>query len=318
MQGDALAPNKDPLVSVVIATYNRSNVLRYAIESVLRSSFEDWELRVIGDACTDDTAEVVASFGDPRIHFLNLEQNFGEQSGPSNVGAEIARGRYLAYLNHDDLYFPDHLERAVAKLEATGADLVYSQLAGAMPSSAEALESGRWQFEIYGITISGEYRPDGYAPCSSWVLRRELVAELGGWKPARECYCQSSQDFLFRAWKAGKRLQNVPSIGVLVIPSGFRSAVYAERQEYENAFFAEQMIVDPTFRDRAENLALQGGSGRRYRRTRLRQRFSWLRPVYRAALLFGINPRAITSLIRYGGKGRMMQALRLRRGLKPL
>ena len=59
----------------MIAAYNRSNVLRFAIETVLAQTLEDWELWVIGDACTDDTEDVVASFGDERLHFVNLEQN---------------------------------------------------------------------------------------------------------------------------------------------------------------------------------------------------------------------------------------------------
>ncbi|PJF27365.1 MAG: hypothetical protein CUN53_04330 [Phototrophicales bacterium] len=63
--------------SVLIATFNGSAVLRYAIESVLHQTVTDWELRVTGDGCTDDSAEVVASFNDPRIHWHNLPENSG-------------------------------------------------------------------------------------------------------------------------------------------------------------------------------------------------------------------------------------------------
>lgn len=107
-------------VSVIIATYNRSNVLVHTLRSLLRSTDTDWEALVIGDACTDDTAEVVASFDDPRITFTNLPRNIGEQSGPDNEGLRRATGRYIAHLDHDDLWFPDHLERAVGALRDTG------------------------------------------------------------------------------------------------------------------------------------------------------------------------------------------------------
>jgi glycosyltransferase involved in cell wall biosynthesis len=65
-----------PAISVVIATYNRSRALAHAIESVLGQTFTDWELIVVGDACTDDTAEIVARYveADPRVRFVNLER----------------------------------------------------------------------------------------------------------------------------------------------------------------------------------------------------------------------------------------------------
>src|SRR5271166_2413327 len=81
------------------------------VVSVILQTFTDWELLVMGDGCTDDSAEVVARFTDPRIRFVNLPERVGDQSGPNNEGARIARGRYIAYLNHDDLWFPDHIER---------------------------------------------------------------------------------------------------------------------------------------------------------------------------------------------------------------
>ncbi len=93
-----------PLVSIITATYNRSNVLCYAIDSVLRQTVTDWELLVIGDACTDDTEQIVAAIGDPRVRFFNLEKNVGEQSGPNNAGVRLAHGKSLAFLNHDDLW----------------------------------------------------------------------------------------------------------------------------------------------------------------------------------------------------------------------
>src|SRR4051812_46760682 len=107
-----------PAVSIVVATYNRSNVLELAIGSAVAQTFTDWEMHVVGDACTDDSERVISSFGDPRIRWTNLPVNHGDQSGPNNHGVRLARGRYIAFLNQDDLWFPDHLERSIAALEA--------------------------------------------------------------------------------------------------------------------------------------------------------------------------------------------------------
>ncbi len=108
---------RPPAVSVLTATYNRSNVLRFAVESVRRQTLSDWEMWVVGDACTDDTADMIREIGDPRIRFVNLPHNAGDQSGPNNEAVRLARGRFLAYLNHDDLWFPDHLEIGSPRIE---------------------------------------------------------------------------------------------------------------------------------------------------------------------------------------------------------
>src|ERR1044072_9090302 len=118
--------DKRPAISVIIATYNRSRALACAIESVIRQTFTDWELIVVGDACNDDTAEVVAGYmrADARVRFVNLERNCGEQSGPNNVGRTLARAPLIAYLSHDDLWLPHHLKTCSEALAVTRADLV--------------------------------------------------------------------------------------------------------------------------------------------------------------------------------------------------
>src|SRR3984957_4345570 len=101
-----MAEDAAPLVSVIIATYNYCNVLRCAIQSALGQTFHDFELLVIGDGCTDESEAVAASFGDSRIHWYNLAGNSGYQAAPNNAGLQMARGRYVAYLGHDDLWLP--------------------------------------------------------------------------------------------------------------------------------------------------------------------------------------------------------------------
>src|SRR3954451_23971110 len=106
-----------PTVSIVVAAYNRSNVLELAIASALAQTCEDWEMLVVGDACTDDSKHVVKSFRDDRIGWAHLPVNHGNRSGPNNHGVERSTARYVAFLNQDDLWFPDHLERSLALLE---------------------------------------------------------------------------------------------------------------------------------------------------------------------------------------------------------
>ncbi|TIV65821.1 MAG: glycosyltransferase family 2 protein, partial [Mesorhizobium sp.] len=92
----------EPLVSVVIATHNRPAVLRQTLKSLIGQTLQDWEAIVVGDACRPDTPAIVAAFDDCRISYIDLPVNFGEQSGPNNIGFARARGRFVAILNHDD------------------------------------------------------------------------------------------------------------------------------------------------------------------------------------------------------------------------
>jgi len=309
---------QDPTISIVTATYNRSNILRYSIESVLRSTRRDWELLVIGDACTDDTAEVVASFGDPRISFKNLEENFGEQSGPNNVGSRMARGRYIAYLNHDDLYFPDHLQTNLDRIESTGADLVFSGLAMAKSRTPEQLESGNWEIQLANPAVTDRYEPFVYAPASSWLLRRDMFDAIGPWRPARECYCESSQNFLFRAWRAKRDMRFNPAITVLAVQSAGRRNSYIERVEHENAFYGRQMIENPRFREQIGCLAAIAMARKAQQvNSKLSPLVLASRLLYKPLLALGINPKDVKFFLRYG-RGGFINRLRERRGLPKL
>src|SRR6185295_19675688 len=91
-----------PRVTVIVATYNYSTVLPFSIASVLDQTFADFELLVIGDCCTDESATIVQAMPDRRVHWHNLPANTGHQSGPNNEGLRRASGEAVAYLGHDD------------------------------------------------------------------------------------------------------------------------------------------------------------------------------------------------------------------------
>ena len=87
------------------------------MRSVLAQRYDNLELLVVGDGCTDNTEETVRSFRDPRVRWIGLAENSGGQSVPNNAGIEAARGEIIAYLGHDDLWLRDHLLWLVAALE---------------------------------------------------------------------------------------------------------------------------------------------------------------------------------------------------------
>lgn len=103
---------KSPTVSVIIPTYNRAQLVGHAVRSVLAQTYQDFELIVIDDASTDNTQELVASFKEPRIRYIRHSQN-GGVSAARNTGIEASRGEYIAFLDSDDKWLPEKLEKQV-------------------------------------------------------------------------------------------------------------------------------------------------------------------------------------------------------------
>jgi hypothetical protein len=112
----------EPRVTVIIATYNRSERIRPTIESVLSQTRAEWELLVVSDGSTDDTDTVVESFGDDRIKLVRTAHT-GHPGAARNAGLERAHAPVVAYLDHDDRFSPDHLDTVLDQLEE-GADVV--------------------------------------------------------------------------------------------------------------------------------------------------------------------------------------------------
>lgn len=106
-----------PTVSVIIPAYNRAHVIGQAIQSALQQTCQNFEIIVVDDASTDNTKEVVSGFADPRIRYLRHEQNCGAPQA-RNSGAESAQGNYLAFLDSDDIWYPEFLERQLGVLSA--------------------------------------------------------------------------------------------------------------------------------------------------------------------------------------------------------
>lgn len=112
-----------PLFSIIIPTYNRSEKLRRAIESIARQTFRDFELIVCDDGSTDDTSDIVASFKNKLNLTCLYEENWGGPARPRNNGIKAAKGEWICFLDADDWWYPDKLEHVYG--EISHADVVY-------------------------------------------------------------------------------------------------------------------------------------------------------------------------------------------------
>ena len=152
-----------PFFSVVLTTYGRGEHIRPTIESVLRQTYSDFELIVVGDGCTDATEEVVRSFRSRPVSWYNLEQNSGSQSFPNNLGIKNAVGKWIAYLGHDDIWSPNHLA-ALRALAQSDNELDFAV--------SGCISYGPKDSEIYFITGLFDSRPSSVRAFFSAILAR--------------------------------------------------------------------------------------------------------------------------------------------------
>jgi glycosyltransferase involved in cell wall biosynthesis len=106
----------EPLVSVILPTYNRAPLLRRSIQSVLSQTYSNLELLVVDDCSSDSTQSVVQSFRDKRIHFLKHEKKQGGAIA-RNTGIKAAKGAYIAFQDSDDEWLPRKLEKQMKAFE---------------------------------------------------------------------------------------------------------------------------------------------------------------------------------------------------------
>ena len=112
-----------PAISVVLPVYNGEKFLHKAVQSVLGQSFTDFELIIINDGSTDRTNEVIQSFKDPRIVYIKNEVNKGLVFS-LNKGVDLAKGKYIARMDADDISLPERFQKQVHYLQQHDAVMV--------------------------------------------------------------------------------------------------------------------------------------------------------------------------------------------------
>ncbi len=115
------------LISVIIPTYNRGNIIERSIKSVLNQSYSNIECIIVDDCSTDNTEQVVKNIGDERLRYVKLEKNVGAIKA-RNVGIDLAEGEYIAFQDSDDFFKEDKLQKQLNALIDNDADMVYCQM----------------------------------------------------------------------------------------------------------------------------------------------------------------------------------------------
>jgi glycosyltransferase involved in cell wall biosynthesis len=226
----------DPAVTIIIATYNCSTTLKCAIESVLNQDFKDFEVWVIGDCCTDNSWAVVEEFNDPRLNWHNLPYNIGSQAGPNNEGLKRAKGKYIAYLGHDDLWFPNHIRSLISHIETADLDFVHCLSVLIKPEGA---------YSVIGPPPLGRSYLNCHVAPSSWLYKKNLTEDCGYWSNANTIGSGVDQDYLNRLAKAGKKIGYLPELFVLKFVSVDWS-IYSKKDNFPQIDFLKNIQREPS------------------------------------------------------------------------
>ena len=213
-----------PTFSVVIATYNRDELIVPTLESVRRQSFTDFEVLVVSDGPPTPALGNVVGGYDDRFRLLVLPQRSRSQAGPNNLGWEAARGDYVAYLGHDDIWHPEHLQRLAS---------VYRQQKDTHFAVSGCLFLGPAGTGDHLTWVTGIFEPNDtetprtfFFPPSALSHRRELPEGVRRWSDPAVTRRPVDTEFLLGAVEHGCAFRSTGEITVFKFASALRYLSY--------------------------------------------------------------------------------------------
>lgn len=239
-------------ISVIIATFNRSGYLRQAIASVLAQTYPDLEPIVVDDGSSDDTAAVVAGFADPRIRYI-YQANQG-RSAARNRGLAEARGRYIAFLDDDDLYLPHKLALQVQRLDSDPTLGLVAGGARIVDADGALLRTWRtWEDQPH-LTLPACLYALPLLTCAV-LFRREWLARLAHWFDPEMDRAEDT-DFWLRLLIAGCKMDWTPDIVCAYRQHPANSQQDSERYYHGYLRLLDKLYAEP---DLPESLLAERG-----------------------------------------------------------
>ena len=166
-------------VSIIVAAYNGERYIRETIESLLAQTYTDFEIIIADDGSSDKTAEIVKSFSDTRIKYF-YKKNEGVMAITRNFGIRKAEGEFIAFCDHDDIWYPEKLKKQLEKIDKNA-------LTGIIVSSADIIDKKGKKIGLRDIGFSGYINPiesfeklldtDFITNCST-VVPKKIIEEM--------------------------------------------------------------------------------------------------------------------------------------------
>jgi len=172
-----------PFISIIIPTYNHASFIGKALKSVQDQTYKNWEAIIIDNHSTDETRKVISKYKDPRIKYLKIF-NKGIIAKSRNLGIQVAKGEWIAFLDSDDWWTKDKLEICSNNISNT-VDLVYHDLEIVYVKSGLFFKKKKYQGRqlnkpILNDLLFGTITKGNAIGNSSVIVRKNLISKIGG------------------------------------------------------------------------------------------------------------------------------------------
>jgi glycosyltransferase involved in cell wall biosynthesis len=221
----------DPTFSVVIATFGRENQIIPTLESVANQSFRDFEVIVVSDGPYSSTLKNIVNRFGSSFSLHSLPSRTRSQSGPNNLGWEVAQGKYIAYLGHDDIWSSQHLANLAGayksneRLDFAVAGCIYFGPAG----TDDKFTWVTGLFENSDLEAARKY----FFPPSSFSHKRIFTKEIPRWSEPLSTRRPVDTEFLIGAFEKGCSFGSTGKISVFKFASALRYLSYLCPDDYE-------------------------------------------------------------------------------------
>jgi len=169
----------EKLISVIIPAYNTAHLIGRSIKSVLSQTYQNFEIIVVDDGSTDELNEVVTAFNDNRIQYIRHEVNRGG-SAARNTGVQNAKGNYIAFLDSDDEWLPEKLEKQIKVFQSTSSNIgvVYTGWRWIRDKDNIIIQE---KIPIYRGDVSRIIlEEDGIGSLSTPLVKKDILTSIGG------------------------------------------------------------------------------------------------------------------------------------------
>jgi len=171
--------SKFPLVSIILPTFNRPHLLNEALESIASQTFKEFEVIVVNDG-GEDVSDVVKRFKNSlKIFYLSHDKNKGH-GATRNTSLSVAKGRYIAYLDDDDIFYPQHLETLTSFLEKDKEAVAYTDLIKVVYKKDDSSERCIGEGVAYSLDFDREYLlVENYIHIDTIMHKRDCLEKSG-------------------------------------------------------------------------------------------------------------------------------------------